>query len=132
MKLYAIFVREKKMRSMLTLACAALLFTTTPSFSEISREHMFRFCEHERTMEVADIAVQSVRLLGEKDGAQYYRGVVKKVYERTSDSEWRWIELAHERILEAVIYYRAREGRFMVKLDRPFIIDSCKLAIPSR
>jgi len=93
---------------------------------------MFLFCEHDNTMKTAEIAMNSIRLLGEDHGSGYYRHAVKEIYERTSDSEWAWIELAHERILGALIYYRAREGKFMMELDRPFIVDSCKLAIPSR
>jgi hypothetical protein len=115
-----------------SLACAYIITTSLPAFAYVSRDHMYRFCEHKNTMDVAEIGMKAIWQLGDDQGSAYYRSVIKKVYERTSNDEWTWIALAHDRILESLIYYKDREGRYMTELDKPFIMDSCKLAIPGR
>ena len=120
------------MKNVMLLFFGAVLVSAPPAFAGMSREEMFRFCEISRTMEVAEIGMNSVRLMGEEKGVTYYKNAVKQIYERVSDSDWEWIERAHERIIESIVYYRQAEGRYMVSLDRKFISESCKLAIPER
>lgn len=125
-------IKKSRSNINITLSFIAILLSSNPALSYISRENQFRFCENDNTMQVAEIAMKSLRFLGEDQGSIYYRTVVKDIYKRTSDSEWNWIEDAHERILKALITYRKREGRFMITLDKDIIMKACNSAIPSR
>ena len=120
------------MKIIFPLSIGFFLFSADLVFANMSREEMFRFCESGTTMEVAEIGMNSVRLMGEEKGVSYYKNAVKKIYERASDSDWVWIEKAHDRIIESIVYYRQAEGRYMLSLDSKFISDSCELASPTR
>lgn len=114
------------------LACTFLAASALPALPDIPRALKFRFCEHENTLAMAEIAMNAVRYLGEATGSSYYRNAVSEVYNRTSDNEWEWIEPAHERILGAILDHRQREGRYMIELDESLIISACVSVIPRR